>query len=243
MNHITLIIPYFDQPMMLQKQLDVVATYPNEWRVIIVDDHSVKPAEEIVKMTDRVELYRVDEDCAWNRSMCRNLGAQQAKTEWIMQVDTDHILPYESACRLLLHPIFPVRWYRFPRFRVGKADETRMKDDLPRDCEYGRVREHVDSYLITRNDYLRTGGYDPDYAGCLGGGGAFIERLEKQMGPSSALPEDIALHVYTRDVIPDASVSGISRDTSEYKRRKKEKEARGDTTPKNPIRYKWHQVQ
>ncbi len=243
MNHITLIIPYFDQPMMLQKQLDVVATYPNEWRVIIVDDHSVKPAEEIVKMTDRVELYRVDEDVKWNRSMARNLGAQQAKTEWIMQVDTDHILPYESACRLLLHPIFPVRWYRFPRFRVGKADETRMKDDLDRDCEFGRIKNHVDSYLITRNDYLRTGGYDPDYAGCLGGGGAFIERLEQQMGPSSELPVDIALHVYTRDVIPDASVSGISRDTTEYKRRKKDKEARGDTVPKNPIRYKYHQVQ
>jgi glycosyltransferase involved in cell wall biosynthesis len=227
---------------MLRKQLDTVAQYPPGFNVIVVDDHSSIPAEEVFDTYDTAELYRIDEDVKWNRSCARNLGAQQAKTDWILHVDTDHILPPECATRLLEHPLSMESWYRFPRFRVGKADDTRMKDDLPRECEYGQIREHVDSYLITKRNYWRTGGYDPDYAGCLGGGGAFIARLEAMMGPSAALPIDIRLEVFTRDKVPDASVSGISRDTTEYKRRKKEKEARGDTVPHDPIRYSWHQV-
>jgi glycosyltransferase involved in cell wall biosynthesis len=242
MNQITLIIPCWNQPQMLRKQLDTVAQYGPSWRVIVVDDHSSAPAEEVFNEHDTAELYRVDADIPWNRSCARNLGAHQANTEWILHVDTDHILPAECANRLLEHSLSEKRWYRFPRFRVGKADETRNKDDLPRDCEYGQIREHCDSYLITKKMYWKTGGYDPDYAGCLGGGGAFIARLESMMGPSAALPIDIHLEVWTRDKIPDASVSGISRDTSEYKRRKKDKEARGDTVPHDPIRYPWHRV-
>lgn len=242
MREITLIIPCFNQPLMLRKQLDTVAQYPPGFRVIVVDDHSKVPAEEVFETHDAAELYRVDEDVAWNRSMARNLGAQQAKTDWIIHVDTDHVLPPDSAVKLLELPLNAGSWYRFPRFRVGKADDTRNKDQLPRDCEYGQIHEHVDSYLITKANYWRTGGYDPDYAGCLGGGGAFLARLESMMGPSGALPMDIHLEVWTKDKIPDASVGGISRDTSEYKRRRREKEARGDTVPKNPIRYPWHRV-
>jgi len=242
MREITLIVPCWNQPAMLRKQLDTVALYPPGFKVIVVDDHSTVPAEEVFEDHDTAELYRVDADVPWNRSMARNLGAQQATTDWIIHVDTDHILPPEAAHKLIEWPLAAERWYRFPRFRVGKADDTRNKDDLPRDCEFGQIREHTDSYLIIKANYWRTGGYDPDYAGCLGGGGAFLARLEKMMGPSSALPIGICLHVYTKDKIKDASVGGISRDTSEYKRRKREKEARGDIVPKNPIRYPWHKV-
>lgn len=240
MNEITLIIPCYNQPMMIRYQLDVVANYPPNFRVIVVDDHSKIPVSTIVRPSDRVELYRVDADVPWNRSMARNLGAKMAETEWILHVDTDHVLPLRAAELLSEIPLSTKRWYRFPRFRVGKADDTRNKDDLPRGCEFGQIREHIDSYLITKTNYWRIGGYDPDYAGCLGGGGAFLERLENIMGPPAALPVDVCLHVYTKHVIPDASVGGISRDTSEYKRRKKDKEARGDTTPHDPIRYPWH---
>jgi hypothetical protein len=241
-REITLIIPAFNQPKMLRRQLDEVAKYPPQWRVIVVDDHSTVPALEVFEAGDKAELYRVDADVPWNRSMARNLGAQQAQTEWIVHVDTDHILPAHSAACLLVHPLDAGAWYRFPRFRYGKADDTRNKDQIPRDAEFGQIGEHVDSYLITKTNYWRTGGYDPDYAGCLGGGGAFVARLEAMLGRSAALPPDIQLNVYTKHVIHDASVSGINRDTSEYKRRKRDKEARGDVVPHDPIRYPWHRV-
>lgn len=242
MNQLSLILPYWMQPKMLRKQLNTIAEYPPEIEVIVVDDCSEIPAESVLEDFDKISLYRVTERRDWNRSMCRNLGAKVAETPWIIQVDTDHVLPPDAAARLLEHGLNPGSWYRFPRFRVGKADETRNKDAIPRDQEYGQIHEHTDSYLITKANYWRTGGYDPDYAGCLGGGGAFLARLEKMLGPSASLPIDIHLEVHTRHSIPDASVSGLNRDTSEYKRRKKEKEARGDTTPKNPIRYPYERV-
>jgi hypothetical protein len=242
LNKITLIVPAWNQPLMVRKQLDTINLYPEGFTVIIVDDCSTPPIADVFREGDKAQLYRVTEDVSWNRSMARNLGSQLAETDWIMHVDTDHILTPQCAENLLKHPIFPNRWYRFPRFRIGAADETRMKDALPRECEYGQIGEHCDSYLITKANYWKTGGYDPDYAGCLGGGGAFLARLEAMMGDSSALPLDIHLQVFTSKVIPDASVSGIPRDTSEYKRRKKDKEARGDTIPRDPIRYKWERV-
>lgn len=242
MREITLIIPVFSQPLMLRKQLDTVAQYPPGFRVIVVDDHSKIPAQEVFEDHDKAALYRVDADIPWNRSMARNLGSQEAQTDWIIHVDTDHVLPPDCAARLLELPLSADRWYRFPRFRVGKADETRNKDQIPRDQEYGQIHEHCDSYLITKGLYWKTGGYDPDYAGCLGGGGAFLERLTGIAGNSSALPIDIHLEVFTRHVIPDASVSGISRDTTEYKRRKREKQARNDIIPRNPIRYPWSRI-
>lgn len=242
MREITLLVPFFSQPLMLRKQLDTFAEYPPGWRMIVVDDCSPIPAADVFEPHDKAELYRIDERVNWNRSAARNIASQQAQTDWIVHVDTDHILPPHSAAALLVHPLAADRWYRFPRYRIGKADDTRNKDDLPRDAEFGQIREHTDSYLITKANYWRTGGYDPDYAGCLGGGGAFLARLEAMMGPSSALPTDICLHVHTKHSIPDASVTGINRDTSEYKRRKKDKEARGDVVPKNPIRYPFSKV-
>ena len=242
MQQITLIIPAFNQPQMIRAQLDVIRNYPPEFKVIVVDDHSKIPVESLFTDDDTAALYRIDADIPWNRSCARNLAAQEATTDWIMQVDTDHVLLPNAAHNLVTMQLNPDRWYRFPRWRMGKADDTRLKDNLPPDCEYGQVKEHVDSYLITRKNYLATGGYDPDYAGCLGGGGAFLERLEQIMGPSASMPVECCLHVFTKHLIPDASVGGISRDTSEYKRRKKDKEASGDTVPKNPIRYPWHRV-
>src|SRR5690606_34720310 len=98
-------------------------------------------------------------------------------------------------------------------------DETRRKDAIPDDCEFGRIREHIDSYLVTKEIYWKAGGYDERYSGCLGGGSPFLEQLGIA-APMKLLPEDVHLHVYTRHVIPDASISTLSRDTSEYKRRR-----------------------
>ena len=56
------------------------------------------------------------------------------------------------------------------------------------------------------------------------------------------LPEPICLHVYTRHVIPDASVTGLSRDTGPYAQLRREKERRGDTAPGQILRIPWERV-
>lgn len=259
MNDLTLIVPFYRNSAMLRRQVEEWKKYPPCIMVICVDDGSPEPAlpiitgsteREWIDVTDHdvtvpyseppqsIQLYRISVDIPWNREGARNLGAHHAKTEWIIQVDIDHILPADAVEKLLNYKLDRNRWYRFPRWRRGRADATRKKDRLPDESEYGPIHPHVDSYLVRREIYWKTGGYDEDYSGALGGGNAFLKRLE-EVQHVELLPPPIRLEVYTRSVIPDASDWSLSRDTSEWRARRQRKETAGDTTPKNPLRFSW----
>lgn len=238
MNEFTLIIPYYRNPNMLRMQLETIANYSDRIKVIVVDDGSPEPAEDVIAPSENLELYRIDVDIPWNRGGARNLGAHMAQTDWIVHVDIDHLLPADCAAELLNKSLDPRCWYRFPRYRLGKADETRRKDAIPDDQEFGQIKPHMDSYLCTRQLYWKAGGYDEDYSGCLGGGTPFTKMLERT-GTLMHLPEDIHLHVVTRSVVDDSSDNTLSRDTSEYSRRKRMK---GIVRGRKPMRFKWHRV-
>lgn len=240
---ITLVVPYYRSPAMLARQVEEWNRYPSDIRVIAVDDGSPEPAEPVIRqlatpeLLSRLALYRIGIDIPWNRGEARNLGAHVARTNWILQADIDHILPVESAQALLASAFDPSRWYRFRRFRVGKADETRKKDALPREAEFGEVKPHCDSYLCTRELYHAAGGYNLAFSGCLGGGSPFLAELEK-VGPVDVLP--IPLHVYTRSAVPDSSEHTLSREPGEYTRRKAK--LRGQLRGVNEVRSPWSLV-
>jgi len=240
----TLIVPFYRNVQMLRHQIDAWKNYPTAVRIIVVDDGSPEPAREVIlehapaALLERISLYRVGVDIPWNRGGARNLGAREASTDWILHVDIDHVLPALFAQQLLDFEADPARWYRFERFRVGRADETRRKDKIPDDVEFGKIHPHIDSYLCTRDLYWRAGGYDEDYSGCLGGGSPFLKHLERLAAPAM-VPEPMHLLVFTRSTAADASDHTLSRDRTEYSRRKREKERTGRTRPINPIRFPW----
>ena len=244
MPALTLCVPYYRQPLILARQLEQWELYPSAISVIVVDDGSPEPAREVLAaaspaLQSRLKLYRIEVDVPWNRSGARNLAAMKATTDWVCMVDMDHILPAAKAAHLVEFEPQPEFWYRFRRYRNGKADETRMKDAIPREQEFGEVKPHIDSYLMTRDMYWSIGGYDEDFAGCLGGGTDFLRRLIRAYGEPLMLPADICLHVYTRDKIADASVTTLSRDTREGKRRAQHKYA-SQGKPVRPLRLPWH---
>lgn len=249
MNEFTLVVPYYRNPIMLRRQAREWLEYPPQVKVIVVDDGSPESAAQALSaygdehfgaFRGSVRLLRADVDIPWNRGGARNLGAQQASTDWIVHVDIDHVLPAASARELLTFRPRGARWFRFRRYRVGAADATRKKDRLADDCQFGEVHPHVDSYLIRRADYWKSGGYDEDYSGGLGGGNPFLAVLLQDYGPPQVLPS--ALHVYTRDAVPDASDWSLSRDTTEHKRRYKIKAKAGNIRGSNPVRFPWHEV-
>ena len=246
LNEVTLIVPFYRNVEMLREQCRLFNFLPDAFRVIVVDDGSPEPAAPIVlhgtwKQTrKRIEVYRIGVDIPWNRGGARNLGAAQCKTDWLIHVDIDHVLTRESALALLQAEIETGQWYRFRRFRNGKADATRMKDAIPRDQEYGEVKPHVDSYLVEKAGFWKAGGYNEDFSGCLGGGTPFLHELEATLGAPRILPDDVSLQVYTRDTCPDASDHTLSRDTSEFSRRKAA--MRGKYRGSNPLRFPWERV-
>jgi len=225
---ITLIIPYYRAPEMLKTQLERTAHYPADLSILVVDDGSPEPALDVFNDLDqdtrnwhikkRTRLFRHLEDIPWNREQARNLGAYMANTEWLIQVDIDHVLPWECAiqlCQDLEEITNPSDWYQFPRKRIGKADFTRQKDQLDPDATEGWIKPHVDSYLITRDRYLKSP-YDERYSGMLGGGTPFTARQNREHGQRKLLPDGIWLEVHTTDSVKDASITTLSRDKSAY---------------------------
>jgi glycosyltransferase involved in cell wall biosynthesis len=240
----TLIVPYYRNRVMLREQIRTWEDYPDAVSIILVDDGSPEPALDVVRehapaaLLPRLTLYRIDVDIPWNRGGARNLGAKLAATDWILHVDIDHVLPPPCAERLLQFEAEPRSWYRFERYRNGCADETRKKDKIPDAVEFGKIHPHIDSYLVTRERYWLAGGYDEDYSGCLGGGSPFLKALERVAAPAMA-PPDCHLIVWTRSTAKDASDWALSRDRTEYARRKREKERLGRTRAERPIRFTW----
>lgn len=230
---------------MLREQIATWEGYPEEVSIILVDDGSPEDARAIViahasqTLRDRLRLFRVDVDVPWNRGGARNLGTQQAKTDWVVHLDIDHVLTAQSARNLVEFKPNPKHWYRFERYRLGKADETRKKDKIPEHAEFGKIHPHIDSYLCTRDMYWRAGGYNEDFSGCLGGGSPFLALMEAEAAPQ-ILPGEISLNVYTRNTVADASDWALSRDRGEFARRKAKmkKPYRGH----NHIRFPWTQI-
>lgn len=251
---VTMVTPYYRQPRMLEKQLKAWANYDAATRAafhfIVVDDCSPEPAEPIVSVWNMqgrlpVTLLRIDVDKPWNRSMVRNLGTQQAPTEWVLHVDTDHVLPPKSAADLVfqLREIPPknTEWFRFTRCRIGAADETRQKDKVPRDATEVGIHPHIDSYLCTKTAYWKAGGYNEDFTGVLGGGSPFLKEMVKANGEPGLI--QAPLYVYTRHAVPDSSISNLSRDPALFAARKREiMKARGTLRGHDPIRLPWHKV-
>jgi hypothetical protein len=235
----TLVVPYYRNPGMLRRQASEWIDYPDQVSVVVVDDGSPQDkAEDVLPVTCRAAVYRIEVDIPWNRNGARNLGSHVAETQWILHVDVDHVLPVQSARELVGRTLDPAWWYRFRRFRVGRADETRQKDSLPADAEYGEVKPHIDSFLCRRKLYYEAGGYDEDYSGSLGGSAPFLKRMESLVGEPSVLPY-APLHVYTRHAVPDASDLHLSRDRSRFKKLRRRKR---DEIPGPSLRFPWHRA-
>ena len=242
MNDITLILPYYNQPEMLKRQLEFIAHYPKDFKVIVVDDGSADRADfHVAHWNENLAVYRILEDIPWNRNGARNLGAFMAQTKWIIQTDIDHVLPGTDAEDLQSLTLDPNQWYRFCRVRVGKADETRKKDLIDPNAGYGEIKPHIDSYLITRERFLSSP-YDERYRGFLGGGSPFLSRMKRLYGEAALLPNNVSLWVHTRHSVPDSSTQNLSRDPTQYKEMRRKIEASGDDTPIKPLNFAWERV-
>ena len=238
----TLIVPYYENPSMLRRHVEQWRRYPEAVKVIVVDDGSPRhPALEVIPGDVRAAVYRIDVDIPWNRNGARNLGTRVAETNFVLHTDIDHVLPVSTAERLLsTEDLDASHWYRFRRWRVGKADDTRMKDALARDCELGEIKPHNDSFICARDLYWEAGGYDEDFSGSLGGSAPFLSWMKKIAGEAIVLP--LALHVHTKHSVPDASDTTLSRDRTRFERLRAEKRRAGDKRPTDHVRFPWHRA-
>lgn len=204
-REITLIYPYYENPVMLGKQLDHLSRLPEEQKasihLIVVDDGSsgaplnrldLERMEEVGLA--RVALYRILVDVRWNWLAARNLGADQAQTDWILLTDIDHMVPPKTWRRILDGDLSAKDVYRFSRV------------DAPEGTPY---KPHPNSWLLTRKMFSRIGGYDERFSGFYGTDGEFRDRVNKTCRELVMLQQ--ALVRVPREVVPDASTTNYGR--------------------------------
>ena len=207
MRELTLVLPHFANLGMLKEQQSIWMDYPAELRarlhVVMVDDCSPKgsrPSKKSIFVDGLASfrLFRLTEKKRWNWLACRNLGAKEASTEWILLTDIDHAIPEVTLRRLLDGPLDPFDAYRFRRVDAP----SKWPYDVASCAPY---KPHNDTWLLTSDIFFddRVGGYDERLSGCYGTSGEFTHRLGSATRAQVMLGEPIIR--YDRKVIADAS--------------------------------------
>jgi len=196
MEGLTVIMPFYRNKGMLNKQIEVFNSYPQEVQkrleFIVVDDCSPigDRAEEAKLKTGDYDfkLYRILTDLRWNWLQCRNLGAKEAAHDWILMTDIDHIIPEKTMIKIMSTEFDGKSFYTFPR--INWADN-------------GEYKPHPNSYLMPLKRFWKVGGYDETYAGHYGTDGMWRRRCEEVS--SHVFLAGCPLARVDREDIPDAS--------------------------------------
>lgn len=234
----TLVVPYYENPQMFAEQQRVWRGLDPDVRaalhVVVVDDGSpTSPAKPHVHPETRqalasFRLFRTGVDVRWNWIFCRNLGTEQATTEWVLMTDMDHVIPNGTWRRLMRDKIKPLIVYRLSRVSAPTM---------------APIHPHPNTWAMTKHMFInRIGGYDERFSGHYGTDGEFTRRVEEWAWKIEILPE-VAI-VYTNDVIADASTTTYTRkedfDRANVKAIRKERESAGAWTPRR-LSFPWTQ--
>lgn len=234
---IQFIYPYYENPKMLALQLGTWAAYPWQFKerleIIIVDDGSERdPAKYVIGVphpTLKLKLYRIKENIPWNQNGAHNLGMQEAHDGWCVMTDIDHVV---TASNLnVIYGLKPdeKRYYTFGR-REFRNQNTPFK-------------RHPNSWLLTREMFFKSGGYDEDFSGYYGSDSTFRRALDK-VGRREEL-ESPHLVVYDETVIADANTTDFGRKDSKYHSVKHPhllKKRHQWTKAVDPLRFEWERV-
>lgn len=237
-NEITQIIPYYKNLPMLKIHLENWASYPKEvlkhLHIIFIDDcspleHRPDDLLRTSNIRDRISLYRNLEDKGWNPDDCRNLGAQQAPTEWWLMHDMDHLMLWDDMWQLMTSELEQSLTY--------KPSVIRMNPRMP----WVDIIK-TNQFLISKTNFWKAGGYDADYAGMRIADTCLMHNIRKHT-PITTM-HGVKFLRYDNSFFPGSETYNSDRCRKDASRRGKElREKKGrDAIPINHVRFKWVKV-
>ena len=197
-DKITLCYTYYNQPQMLQYQLNQWSSYRGDIKekvkFIIVDDGSiVAPLEAQESFGDLdLEFYKIHQDIGWNNGGAKNLAVYHAKTDWVLVSDIDHVLDEKNIKTLLQLQTNENHYYIFNRFYVSRNK---------------LVKPAVNIFLVRKEKFWNAKGYDEDFSGFYGYEDCLM-RAKLNNHATERLVEEVTLKVIdVPDGVDDANKS------------------------------------
>jgi len=185
---VTLIVPYYEQPIFFARQLAHWASYPpaiaDYLSIIVVDDGSPEqPASAVPRPILRdFRLFRIQRDVRWNWLAARNIGFHHAADGWCLVTDMDHVVPHETLAARIYGNHDRRTAYAFSRIEHTGEPAT----------------PHSASFFLTRELFWAVGGYDEALSGHYGTDGDYRRRLA-QHAPMAVLRDVLVRHEYVDD--------------------------------------------
>lgn len=174
MQKLTIVMAYYNNGDMLDAHISEWDKYPaavkDNVRAVIVDDASPeKPAIERVRNIGmNIEVFRIAKDIPWHQDAARNLGMMRPKG-WTLLSDMDRLLPADCVESLLTMPL--------EKGTVYLPAQYRLDGTIPK----SKTGRHPNIYIVHRDDFWKTGGYDERLCGYYGTDSSFRRRLAKNV--------------------------------------------------------------
>lgn len=160
-------ITYYNEPSWLKWWYDTVVLLNKnglDVRLNIADDGSmVEPAEAFFDKHvphPSMRLFRVKEDLGFNSHGARNLLMKQTETDWNVMSDIDRRYPIETFESIVAADLQRGCYYSF--YEVTQSSPDRFS---------------VNDYLVHRDDFWTTGGYDEEFVNIHWGDRYFLDAL------------------------------------------------------------------
>ena len=237
LNQCCVVMPYYKANVLLNWQIQLWLSYSEDIRnaltFIIVDDGSPvgraidvlkENKEKILSAGLKIELYEVTIDKIWNSEGASNLGIQQVTTDRFLRMDFDYHFEEESMRKILETDLKQDEWYNFTVLRYGTREH---------------ILSHVNTYLMMKETFWKSGGYDEDFCGNYGWTDLLLERILAKF-TQKIERDDVFLVTCSFD-----STHGLERDGSVNKEllaRKTEEYAYKTDFSKEIIRFPWRKV-
>ena len=225
MNTITFAVPYYNNPETLDyhiKEWEKMCSCVTDFvHFLIIDDGSKIPAK-IPTTKLNISVYRIEEDIPWNWTGVRNLAFTVALTEWVFMTDIDHEIRQEGFEYLTAMDLDNSVLYTFDRFYKGE-----------------QIKEHKDTFLLSKKQFWNAKGYDEDYAGWYGlATDMFIKELKKK----SILRKAKHFKLHFLGEFKDSQTTTLGRKGSQYDIKNNKKlirKSKKEYNPTNYLRFRW----
>lgn len=139
---------------------------PDDIEIIIVDDCSNPPLKGECK---NLRIIRTENKKAWTLAQARNIGAREAKGEYLLMSDIDHILSKEAIMDSYNYKGFKMI---FPRYYGVLLEDGTLTQDILTLIEYGAPETrlkgrrglyasyHGNTWCMPKKLFWELGGYD-----------------------------------------------------------------------------------